>query len=199
VFAGLANGTIRRPYSIACSPGQSRRDNSIELLVRIDDHEAPDPHLERAVAGTSLRIEGPFGSFSLPENFDGGDALLLIAGGTGIAPLRSMMWDVLEREPRTAISVLYSARASDEFAYLEELRELGERGVIELVLTTTRATTTNWPGLRGRVNQEVIARMLRTGAHAVICGPASLVADATSMLKALEVPAGHILTETYTS
>jgi NAD(P)H-flavin reductase len=196
VFAGLADSAVRRPYSIACSPGQARRAKTLELLVQIDDHETPDPHLERAVPGTLLRIQGPFGSFALPQDF-AGESLLLIAGGTGIAPLRAMMWDVLERQSRAAISVLYSARTPDEFAYLTELRELSARGRIELVLTTTRGTPESWQGLQGRVNQDVIGQMLRAEGHAVICGPASLVADATAMLAALGVPPHRILTETY--
>jgi NAD(P)H-flavin reductase len=196
VFAGLAESAVRRPYSIACSPGQARRFNAIELLVQIDDHQPPDPHLERVVPGTLLRIQGPFGSFSLPQDFDSA-SLLLIAGGTGIAPLRAIMWDVLERHSDTGITLLYSARTPEEFAYLAELRELAARGVIELVLTTTRGASAPWQGLQGRVNQDLIARTLRADGHAVICGPASLVADATTMLQALGVPQNRILTETY--
>ncbi len=89
VTVGLAEGTVRRPYSIACSPNQASRTRAVELLVQIDDHAAPDPHLERAAPGTLLRIDGPFGSFSLPSALLE-RRILLIAGGTGIAPLRSI-------------------------------------------------------------------------------------------------------------
>lgn len=198
VFAGLADGAVRRPYSIACSPAQSRRRNAIELLVQIDDHEAPDPHLERAVPHTLLKIQGPFGSFSLPSRLSG-ESLLLIAGGTGIAPLRSMMWDVLERQPDVDVHLLYSARSPEEFAYGEELRGLAAARRIELVLTVTRDSVTPWEGLRGRVSRELIAGLLKNGSQCVVCGPASFVADTTATLQALSVPAARIFTETYSS
>ena len=198
VFAGLADSGVRRPYSIACSPAQSRRRNTIELLVQIDDHEAPDPHLERTAPGTLLKIQGPFGDFSLPSGFTG-PSLLLIAGGTGIAPLRAMMWDTLERYAGISIAVVYSARSPDEFAYGPELRGLAADQRIELVLTVTRESVTPWEGLRGRVSSELIGTMLKGDSQCVVCGPASLVADATSMLRAIGVPPARILTETYAS
>jgi ferredoxin-NADP reductase len=110
VLAGRADGALKRPYSIACSPGQARRSNAIELLVQTDDHRVPDPHLERVTAGTALRIEGPFGSFGLSQPLTE-PRLLLIAGGTGIAPLRAILWDTLEHRAAVDIHLIYSARS----------------------------------------------------------------------------------------
>jgi ferredoxin-NADP reductase len=198
VFAGLASGSVRRPYSIACSPGQSQRDVMIELLVQIDDHDAPDPHLELVERGTALRVQGPFGNFSLPS--DDAMPLLFIAGGTGIAPLRSMLWDTLERDSHPSLSVLYSARSPEEFAYAGELLALAGDGRLELLRTITRDTTTNWDGTRGRLNSELMGRMLKTPeTRCVICGPAALVADASAIAKGFGVSAEHILTETYST
>jgi len=197
VFAGLADGAMRRPYSIACSPGQSARTGALELLVLIDDHEAPDPHLERATSGTLLRIEGPFGSFGvpwpLPERH-----LLLIAGGTGIAPLRSIMWDTLERDPGVQVALLYSARAPEEFAYLAELRALAAEERIRLTLTVTRGDPGTWIGARGRMAAGLITSSLMTAeTRCVICGPPALVSDATALLLQAGVAAERIATETY--
>ena len=152
VFAGLAAGAVRRPYSIACSPGQSRARHALELLVQIDDHNAPDPHLELAAQGTPLRIQGPFGSFSLPPDSTAAP-LLFIAGGTGIAPLRSMMWDTLEKGFEPQIDVIYSARSPEEFAYADELRQLETNRRIRLLQTVTRDTGNDWAGTRGRVSR----------------------------------------------
>jgi ferredoxin-NADP reductase len=197
VFAGLAEGSVRRPYSIACSPGQMRRSNAIELLVQIDDHAAPDPHLERVARGTQIRVEGPFGAFGLvypiPER-----RLLMIAGGTGIAPLRSMLWDTRERQPDLDISVIYSARSAQEFAYADELNQLARERAIKLWLTVTRHSNAPWVGLRGRVNEPLIAEALEAReTRCVICGPPSLVADATAMLQSHGIARDSILTETY--
>ena len=197
VFAGLAESSVWRPYSIACSPGQSARTSMLELLVQIDDHEAPDPHLERAATGTRLRIEGPFGSFGVPSPLTE-PHLLLIAGGTGIAPLRSIMWDTLERAPTVAIGLIYSARSAEEFAYWDELRTLGAEGRIRLASTITRDAPADWAGLRGRISEQLIGSMLDAEhTRCVICGPAGLVATASTLLRQAGVSEHRIQTETY--
>jgi ferredoxin-NADP reductase len=196
VFAGLAGGPVMRPYSIACSPGQARRMQAIELLVQIDDHRAPDPHLERAVTGTTLRIEGPFGSFGLPADDPHLD-LLLIAGGTGISPLRSILWDTLERRADTRIAVVYSARTAAEIAYRDELIALAGARRIQLFLTITRDDG-GWTGQRGRIDAALVAAALRTTeTQCVICGPAGLVSDCRQLLQAAGVAGNRMLVETY--
>jgi ferredoxin-NADP reductase len=197
VFAGLADGAVRRPYSIACSPGQTARTNTLELLVLIDDHEAPDPHLERAVSGTLLRIEGPFGSFGVPSPLPERH-LLLIAGGTGIAPLRSIMWDTLEHDADVDVTLLYSARSPEEFAYLDELRGLAAEGRIRLTLTVTRDNADSWIGTRGRMDVALITSSLTTtDTRCVVCGPPALVSHATGLLRDAGVAAERIATETF--
>jgi ferredoxin-NADP reductase len=197
VLAGLADGTVKRPYSIACSPEQAGRDRAIELLVQIDDHAAPDPHLERAVPGTVLRIEGPFGSFTLPRPLPE-RRVLLVAGGTGIAPLRSMMWHLLESAPEVGISLIYSARSPEEFAYLTELGSLKTEGRIELFLTVTRASGESWTGTRGRVDQRLLTSAITApDVRCVICGPEGFVVDVAALVHAAGVTPERIVTETY--
>lgn len=197
VFAGLADSTVRRPYSVACSPGQATRTRTLELLVQIDDHQAPDPHLERASPGTLLRIEGPFGSFDLPSVLSERD-LLLIAGGTGIAPLRSIMWDTLERDPTVAISMVYSARSPEEFAYWDELNALASDQRIRLATTVTRGGDSGWKGTIGRIDERLVTSMLdRPETRCVVCGPPGLVSDVTMLLRKAGVSESRILTETY--
>ena len=197
VFAGLADGTVRRPYSIACSPQQSRQEKAIELLVQVDDVASPDPHLELAEAGTLLRIEGPFGSFGLPSPL-AERRLLLVAGGTGIAPLRAILWDTLDREPDVAVTLIYSARAPEEFAFLEELGQLDSAHRIELVLTVTRPSATTWTGSRGRIDQALMTAKLKTAeTRCLLCGPSGFVADVTALLTDAGVSRDRIVTETY--
>jgi ferredoxin-NADP reductase len=195
VFAGLAEGAQRRPYSIASSPTEARTRGILELLVQIDDHEPPDPHLERAVPGTLLRIEGPFGSFSLPSPLSE-QHLLLIAGGTGIAPLRSMMRETLEKQPDVRIALIYSARGPDDFAYREELTELASRDRIELHLTTTRDAGAEWIGLRGRIDEGLTRAALKsTRTRCMVCGPPALVDHAIALLTAAGVARDQIGSE----
>ncbi len=195
VYAGLAEGTVRRPYSIASSPSYARTTGTLELLVQIDDHEGPDPHLERAVPGTLLRIDGPMGAFGLPEEL-AERHLLFIAGGTGIAPLRSMMWETLATRADIDISLIYSARSPEEFAYRDQLAALATDGRIELRLTITRDPGTDWTGGRGRADEALIRSMLKSPeTRCLICGPPALITDAAKTLRIAGVPDRLIVSE----
>ena len=102
--------------------------------------------------GGLIDIEGPLGQFTFPEE-PGERRVLFVAGGTGIAPLRSMLDHALRRFHAPLISLLYSARRSDEFAFIDELRGYARGGRIELHQTVTRDENSAWEGGRGRIGR----------------------------------------------
>src|SRR5688500_19470024 len=101
-----------------------------------------------AGVGTLVDVDGPLGTFIVPEG-PAQPRLLFVAGGTGIAPLRAMLDHVLRRQPSRDVSVLYSARRGDEFAFIGELRALAERKRIVLQLPVTRVDSATCAGRRG--------------------------------------------------
>jgi ferredoxin-NADP reductase len=182
VYAGLADGTVRRPYSIASSPTSSRASAALELLVQIDDHS----HLERVVEGTPVRVEGPFGSFGLPLPI-AERHVLFIAGGTGIAPLRAMLGELQALAPAVRSTLFYSARSPQEFAFRDELEALVARQRLTLHLTVTRDQDSPWTGARGRFGRDQIVSALTADTRCVVCGPPALVTDSIALLKAAGV------------
>jgi NAD(P)H-flavin reductase len=158
VMAGLHGSPLRKPYSIASAPIEAARNGFIELLVQVDDSGGPDPHLELATHGTPLDIEGPFGTFTLPP-LGHGARVLLVGGGTGIAPLRSMLVQALDTGMVPVAHVIYSARTVDELAYRDELEGLARAGRIALTFTVTREEGV-WPGRRGRIDRALLAGAL---------------------------------------
>ena len=163
VYAGLSEGNVRRPYSIASPPAASRISQTLQLLVQIDDHSAPDPHLERVEIGTAVRVEGPFGSFGLPLPIEERE-VLFVAGGTGIAPLRSMLGELLNHQPDIVPTLLYSARTPQEFAFSMNSRRSTNAGRLTLTLTVTRDPGSAWTGGRGRFDATHVRAALKTPA-----------------------------------
>ena len=196
VMVGLHGSPLRKPYSIASAPSETARTGNIELLVQVDDSGGPDPHLERAAPGARLDVEGPFGSFSLPVEDE--PALLMVAGGTGIAPLRSMMIEALSRPVPPRISLVYSARSVDELAFRDDLDARAAAGRIVLMMTVTRDEESGWTGLRGRIDRPMLAAAL-PGTHAwcLICGPQAMIADVRASLSLLGVPDSQVGIERY--
>jgi ferredoxin-NADP reductase len=177
----------RRAYSIAGSPEQAAASGALEFLMGIDPVTGQPAHLTLA-PGTFVDVEGPIGRFTFPAD-PGTSRFLFIAGGTGIAPLRAMLHHALQ-EPSAHIGVAYSARTSEEFAYLDELRALEQSGRITLRVTATReASSSGWRGHTGRMTAADVAPMLDP-AHTLcfVCGPQSLVKDMPGLLVSQGVP-----------
>jgi CDP-4-dehydro-6-deoxyglucose reductase len=195
VMAGLHGSPLRRPYSIASSPSEATRSGAIELLVQVDDSGGPDPHLENAAPGTRLDIDGPFGTFGLPPIE--GRSCLLVAGGTGIAPLRSMLVEALAGPSPPPTSLVYTARRPDEIAYKSELDAIAQQGRLRVIYTVTREGG-DWAGRRGRIDAALLAEaLISPNALCLICGPAEMVVDAKTILRGLGVPSDHLLTDRY--
>jgi CDP-4-dehydro-6-deoxyglucose reductase len=196
VMLGLHDSPLRKPYSIASAPWELDTTGQLRVLAQVDNTGTPDPHLEHAAPGTLLDLEGPFGSFALPE--DARHGLLLVAGGTGIAPLRSMLIDRLARPAAIRIALVYSARSPEEFAFRSELDALRLAGRIAAHFTITRDQDGPWTGRRGRIDESLLREALpSTESHCLLCGPQTLVADTTQLLKKMGVSEERILTEKY--
>jgi ferredoxin-NADP reductase len=196
VMVGEHGNSERRPYSIACSPEQAAETHRIELLIAVEHDGGLGPNLGPAAPGTLVDVEGPIGTFTLPPVPSDG-WLLFVAGGTGIAPLRAMLDHTLRRPHGPQISLLYSARRGDEFAFVDELQRHAEAHRIELHQTVTRDDSSSWSGRRGRIGRSHFEAVLHDAGRTlcVVCGPEPLVSESVSTLKALGVPDGQIRTE----
>jgi NAD(P)H-flavin reductase len=196
VMVGLHGSALRKPYSIASAPWELAKTGTLQVLAQVDDSGGLDPHLELATPGTILDLDGPFGTFALPDRVD--RPLLFVAGGTGIAPLRSMLIEFLARPTPHPIVLIYSARSIDAFAFRPELSTLEAAGRISSIFTVTRDERGDWPGRRGRIDEELLKQALpSTESLCLICGPPQLVSDASRLLLKLGVSAERILVEQY--
>ena len=196
VIVGEHGRHERRPYSIACSPDQMSETGLLDLLIGVERDGGLGVHLGPAAPGTLVDLEGPVGTFTLPR-LEPHSRVLLVAGGTGIAPLRSMLDHMLRRQPALRISLLYSVRRGDEFAFIEELQGHAAGGRLELHQTVTRDLDASWSGQRGRIGRSHFESVLHepAGTLCFVCGPEQLVAESVSTLKALGVPEAHVRTE----
>lgn len=181
------------PYSIASAPSETRQHGSLEFLVKVDGSSRFGAVVDRLQPGTTVRVEGPAGSFTMSEPAPG-TPLLFIAGGTGIAPLRSMIREALDGGYEGNIALVYSARSPDDFAYVNELRELADHGALALTLTLT-GNAEEWRHSRGRTGPSHLSDLVRPDTLAYICGPPAMVRDVPAALKSIGLSAARIRTE----
>jgi ferredoxin-NADP reductase len=176
-------GDLRMPYSIASAPLDTEREGYVEFLTRIE----AGTRLNDVRRGSRVTIQGPFGSFILPASAPE-QSFLFVAGGTGIAPLRSMIRQAVLAGQHGNLRLLYSARTPADFAYLAELRKLARDKKLDLAITATREVPARWRGDRGRITRDRLAPLIDTPETlCFVCGPASMVDDVPPMLRELGV------------
>jgi ferredoxin-NADP reductase len=185
----------RVPYSIASSPEDAAATGTLEFLIKVESSGRWGHLFDRVARGMRVGVRGPFGSFVFPTRTYG-RPLLFIAGGTGIAPIRSMIRHALAAGVGRDIRLLYSARSASELAYLPELRGMARRVEIRLRLHVTREAPSGWRGERGRIALPQLSA-LDTDPQTLcfVCGPDAMVRDVPAMLESLGVDRSRILVE----
>lgn len=195
VFAGVAGSGARAAYSIASGPALAR-DGRLELLVPSDGAFGQAGLDPADVLGEALDIDGPFGSFGVPAQASHAP-LLLVAGGTGISPLRSVLRDRLTHADAAPVPLVYSVRTPDEFAFADEFVTLEAAGRLTLYATVTRDVRGADGGPRlGRIDDALLRDALPApDAWCLVCGPSGFVQSITAALERLGVPAERLVVE----
>jgi ferredoxin-NADP reductase len=175
----------QRSYSIASSP----EDPSLALTIeRIEDGEV-SPYLTDVVrAGDQLELRGPVGGYFTWRVADGGP-LLLVAGGSGLVPLMSMLRQRAAASRDVGAALLVSARTADDVLYADELERHRALGV-DVRVTLTREPPPGWAGWTGRVDAEQLRAVgadPAAKARVYVCGPTGFVEHVADLL----VDLGH--------
>jgi NAD(P)H-flavin reductase len=132
-------GTGEAPISISSSP---TRRGAIELCVRRVGRVTNA--LYRLPMNALVGVRGPYGNGFPVEEMHGND-LLIIAGGLGMAPLRSLLWYALDnRALFGSITLMYGARTPREMLFREELSSLTDVDALTTLLTVDRDPEGGW-------------------------------------------------------
>ena len=195
VFASLAGSDARAAYSIA-SPPALGLEGRLDLLVTAEGAFGVAGVDPLDIGGRAVEIEGPLGRFGVPDDA-AASPLLLIAGGTGIAPIRSVILDRVARGSTAPMTLVYSARTPDEFACGDELLALSAEAPLEVHLTVTRDDGTPVGRARtGRVNDALLRAALPSpDAWCLVCGPSGLVQTSVTTLREMGIGDEKIVIE----
>ena len=188
----------QRSYSIGSEP---ERAGEIELTIeRIGDGEVSEYMHDVLVEGDLVEVRGPIGGYFVWEATLGGP-LLLVAGGSGVVPLMSMIRHRQNAGSTVPTRLLYSSRTLDDIIYSQELDRLQAEGNgFQVFHTLTRSQPAGWQGYSRRIDSrmlEEVAAPLGQAPLAYICGPTLLVEAVASGLKQRGNPADRIRTERF--
>lgn len=149
----LAGGR-RRSFSIASPPHESR---VLELHVRkVAGGEFTEQLFAQHSKSTLLTIEGPLGQFKYRPADEPARPMLLIGGGTGLAPLYSILRHVVEQGLQRDMTLYWGVRSELDLYAHENLLDLARRAVTLRYAPVLSEAAPTWSGLTGWVHEAAI-------------------------------------------
>lgn len=187
---------ICRSYSFA-TPMQA--DAQVSFFVRqvpgglfssfINDHD---------LLGQKIDVEGPQGDFWLrPATAP----LLLIAGGSGLAPILALLQEAARNHLQRPVTLLFGAREERDLYALTEISALAAQWPNEfrfIPVLSQAAADASWSGARGLIIEQ-LAALLPTSAHAYLCGPPAMINSCVAILRQHGVAREHIHADRFTT
>jgi NAD(P)H-flavin reductase/ferredoxin len=189
-------GELSRSYSFA-SP--ARPDSQVSFFIK----KVPGGVLstlvnERCLLGEQTSLDGPHGDFWLrPAD----TPLVLIAGGSGLAPVLALLQDAARKGCTRPVTLLFGAQREQDLYALGEIDALGERwrGEFRFVPVLSAAQgDAAWAGERGMLAERV-ARFVSAGAHAYLCGPPPMVDACAAALALCGLSPANIYADRFTT
>lgn len=179
-FEWVVPGIVpNRTYSAANRPGS----DVIEFHVRVYPGGKIGAFVTDLTAGQPLQLIGPYGQFRLSPN-DWRPALC-VAGGTGLAPVMSLLEHAAAVGDRRAIRLFYGARSQDELYCLDRIEALGQR-LVNFAFTpvlSDEPQDSGWSGARGLVTDILAVEVGDAfGLEAYLCGPPLMIDAALEVL-----------------
>jgi NAD(P)H-flavin reductase len=127
--------------------------------------------------GDTVGFRGPYGNCFPIDKFEGKN-IVFIAGGIGLAPIRSVIWNCLDlRNKFKEITIVYGARTVADLCYKKELAEWEKRGDVKLVQAVDPGgETKDWKGKIGLVPNILLeANPTSINSVALVCGPPIMI------------------------
>jgi ring-1,2-phenylacetyl-CoA epoxidase subunit PaaE len=201
ILRARVNGEdMRRSYSICAAPGQKPRIG----VKRIEDGRFSGFLTREVKPGDRIEVMPPEGRFGV--EIGGRHDYLLIAAGSGVTPILSILRSVLEGEPESTATLVYGNREAASIMFHEELEDLKDRFLERFTLVNILSREEqDAPLLSGRIDAERIGALARAGlieparADGVfLCGPGGMIDAAAEALKALGTAPERIRFELFT-
>ena len=156
--------------------------------------------LSATPSGAKVKVAGPFGNLILHNNV--ARAAVILAGGIGLTPFRSMVFHAAQEKLPHRICLFYSNQRPEDAAFLEELETLEKQNQnYSFIPTMTDMEKSHraWNGETGRINKHMLSRHSNDARSPIyyIAGPPGMVKGLHTMLHESGVDDDDIRTEEF--
>ena len=196
---GEGQDSVDRSYSLSSSP---TKPWTFDITVKCDPTGQVSPWVHSNVKpGTVLEMLGPVGAFHLPD-VDRRARYLLLAAGSGITPIMSMVRTIHSLPGQADVVVLYHGAVAGDFAFHQELGYIASVDSRLKVFYSLgdRSEPEGWAGLTGRLTAAMLDEVApdANGRQVYACGPAGYLNTATELLAKVGVDDTSIHMEFFT-
>ena len=177
-----------RSYSIASDPANG---GELEFIIKYHSGGVFSGHLPDLSVGAEIAIRGPYGRSYLR---DGDDDLILVATGSGIAPIASMLKAIAREGQNRAVALFYGARTFEDVPHIVERlrRSLQDNARATVHICLTRSPDI-WHGTRGRVTQAIQSEINDASSlSAYVCGSPEMCETVGVLLEAKGIKDGEL-------
>jgi len=183
------------PITIASSP-ELDGGRTLELAIK-DLGDWSGKVVPKLAPGARVRLDGPYGAFT--SDLVPAQRLVLVAGGIGVSPMRSILLAMRDRGDRRPVTLFFAAHDRSRAMFLDELRGLQRELELRVVLVLEEPA----PGEdaeRGRLTLELFRRHLPEDlrfTHMFVCGPGPMMDAVDRLARRLGLPSAHVHTERF--
>jgi predicted ferric reductase len=196
-------GTRSLPFSIFHNPismssgGEIEPGCTIQFTIR-DLGDWSGKVVPNLKPGDKVWVDGPYGVFTMDN--DQAQGFVLLGGGVGITPMRSMIQTMIQREDFRPVYVFFAVNTEDDLTFREELEALPAKYPNIHVVFVVAKPGPGWNGESGYITQEVLERHLpRQWKRFMyfICGPGPMMDAMERLLPGMGVPPDQVQTERF--
>lgn len=183
-----------RSYSICSSVSNPKR---LEFVVDITPGGKGSIFFQNLKEGDSIHVKAPFGRLVLPQNMD--TDLYFVGTGTGVAPVRSIVMDLMERGllERTKVTLLWGLRYKEDIYFEDEFKEISQKHP-NFKLCVTLSRPENWEGECGHVSEHLKTMDFdKNNTTFLLCGNSEMVDEVTKLLLEGGVDQAKIISEKF--
>ena len=167
------------------NPKYTEGSSELEFSIVKSEESTGGSHylFEEAAIGTAIRFKGPDGAFTLRESSTDKD-LVFICTGTGVAPFRSIIWDIYNQKlPHKNIHLIFGGRREHDILFREEFEFL-QQNLTGFKFDAALSREPNWTGAKGYVHSVYTEgyKNVRSDVHFYICGWSKMIDDAVAKL-----------------
>lgn len=145
--------------------------------------------------GTPVQLEGPFGSFTIKEDY----SIFMVLGGIGVTPGMSILRSLVDRKDKRQVIMVYANQEWESVTFKDEVNELNKLPNVEIIHSVAEPPA-GWDGHSGFLDKDFFKKHIPSNKNDFIyyiCGPEAIMDIAETSLRELGVKWEHIYSERF--